>query len=87
MGELEIAERRLPQDGRVSIRFAGSPMDLRMDVLPTTYGEKVILRIAGVRKQAAAPETTEPRLRPQGGGPWGNQGFSDDISVARLAGG
>src|SRR3954462_14552322 len=52
MGELDIAERRLPQDGRVSIRFAGSPMDLRMAVLPTTYGEKVILRIAGVASKA-----------------------------------
>jgi type IV pilus assembly protein PilB len=47
MGELDIAERRLPQDGRVSIRFAGHPMDLRIAVLPTTYGEKVILRIIG----------------------------------------
>jgi type IV pilus assembly protein PilB len=47
MGELDIAERRLPQDGRVSIRFAGQPMDLRIAVLPTTYGEKVILRIVG----------------------------------------
>jgi type IV pilus assembly protein PilB len=47
MGELDIAERRLPQDGRVSIRFAGQPMDLRIAVLPTTYGEKVILRITG----------------------------------------
>jgi type IV pilus assembly protein PilB len=47
MGELDIAERRLPQDGRVSIRFAGQPMDLRIAVLPTTHGEKVILRIVG----------------------------------------
>ena len=52
MGELDIAERRLPQDGRVSIRFAQQPMDLRMAVLPTTYGEKVILRIAGTAGKA-----------------------------------
>ena len=45
MGELDIAERRAPQDGRVSIRFGGSPMDLRIAVLPTTYGEQVVLRI------------------------------------------
>jgi len=45
MGELDIAERRLPQDGRVSIRVGGRPMDLRMAVLPTSYGEKVVLRI------------------------------------------
>jgi len=45
MGELDIAERRLPQDGRVSIRVGGHGMDLRMAVLPTNYGEKVVLRI------------------------------------------
>jgi type IV pilus assembly protein PilB len=45
MGELDIAERRAPQDGRVSIRFAGQPMDLRIAVLPTTHGEQVVLRI------------------------------------------
>ena len=45
MGELDIAERRTPQDGRVSIRFSGHPMDLRIAVLPTTYGEQVVLRV------------------------------------------
>jgi len=45
MGELDIAERRAPQDGRVSIRFGGAPMDLRIAVLPTTYGEQIVLRI------------------------------------------
>jgi type IV pilus assembly protein PilB len=45
MGELDIAERRQPQDGRVSIRVGRVPMDLRIAVLPTTYGEQVVLRI------------------------------------------
>jgi type IV pilus assembly protein PilB len=45
MGELDIAERRVPQDGRVSIRFQGIPTDMRIAVLPTTYGEQVVLRI------------------------------------------
>lgn len=45
MGELDITDRRTPQDGRVSIRFGGMPMDIRIAVLPTTYGEKVALRI------------------------------------------
>jgi type IV pilus assembly protein PilB len=45
MGELDIADRRIPQDGRISIRYGGSPMDLRVAVLPTTYGEQVVLRI------------------------------------------
>ncbi len=48
MGQLDIAERRLPQDGRASIRVAGRSMDLRVAVLPTTHGEKVVLRIAHV---------------------------------------
>ncbi len=45
MGELDIADRRIPQDGRISIRYGGAPMDLRVAVLPTTYGEQVVLRI------------------------------------------
>ena len=45
MGELDIAERRMPQDGRVSVRFGGEPMDIRVAVLPTTHGEQVVLRI------------------------------------------
>jgi type IV pilus assembly protein PilB len=52
MGELDIAERRAPQDGRVPIRFGDHSMDLRMAVLPTTYGEQVVIRIlnsAGTR--------------------------------------
>ncbi len=45
MGELDIADRRAPQDGRISIRYGDSPIDLRIAVLPTTYGEQVVLRI------------------------------------------
>jgi type IV pilus assembly protein PilB len=70
MGELDIAEKRAPQDGRVSIRFGGQPMDLRIAVLPTTYGEQVVLRIlhrsAGARELAELgmnPETEEAFLR------------------------
>ena len=45
MAELDIAERRVPQDGRVSVRFGGQTLDLRIAVLPTTYGEQIVLRI------------------------------------------
>jgi type IV pilus assembly protein PilB len=45
MGGLDIAERRAPQDGRITIRYGSHPMDLRIAVLPTTYGEQVVLRI------------------------------------------
>lgn len=45
MADLDIAERRVPQDGRVSLRVAGRPIDLRVATLPTIHGEKVVLRI------------------------------------------
>ncbi len=45
MADLDIAERRVPQDGRVSLRVAGRPIDLRVATLPSIYGEKVVLRI------------------------------------------
>jgi type IV pilus assembly protein PilB len=42
---LDIAERRLPQDGRIQIRVAGKKIDLRVSSLPTKYGESVVMRI------------------------------------------
>jgi type IV pilus assembly protein PilB len=45
MAQLDIAERSLPQDGRASVKLNGDPIDLRIAVLPTTYGEKVVVRI------------------------------------------
>ena len=45
MAELDIAERRLPQDGRISLTVAGNPVDLRVSVLPTMFGESVVLRV------------------------------------------
>ena len=45
MGSLDIAERRQPQDGRVLVRHRGKPVDLRIAVLPTTHGERVVLRV------------------------------------------
>jgi type IV pilus assembly protein PilB len=45
MAELNIAERRVPQDGRVAMRVMGRPIDLRVATLPSMYGEKVVLRI------------------------------------------
>ncbi len=42
---LDIAERRLPQDGRFSVRLEDRKMDLRVSTLPTTFGEKVVLRL------------------------------------------
>jgi general secretion pathway protein E len=45
MAKLNIAERRLPQDGRIKIRLVGREIDLRVSSLPTLYGESVVLRI------------------------------------------
>jgi type IV pilus assembly protein PilB len=45
MASLDIAERRLPQDGRISLTVGGNPVDLRVSVLPTMYGESVVLRV------------------------------------------
>ncbi len=45
MADLDIAERRLPQDGRIPLVVGGNPVDLRVSVLPTMFGESVVLRI------------------------------------------
>ncbi|MDP7268901.1 MAG: ATPase, T2SS/T4P/T4SS family [Pirellulales bacterium] len=45
MANLNIAERRLPQDGRIELSVGGHPVDLRVSVLPTMFGESVVLRI------------------------------------------
>ena len=45
MANLNIAERRIPQDGRIAITVAGHPVDLRVSCLPTTHGESVVMRI------------------------------------------
>lgn len=45
MGRLDIAERRLPQDGRIALRLAGRQIDLRVSTLPTSFGESVVLRL------------------------------------------
>jgi type IV pilus assembly protein PilB len=45
MADLDISERRLPQDGRIKVRFGDRAVDLRVSVLPTMFGEKVVMRI------------------------------------------
>ena len=45
MADINIAERRIPQDGRISLNVAGKGVDLRVATLPTVYGEKVVMRI------------------------------------------
>ncbi len=45
MAKLDIAEKRLPQDGRISLRVAGRAVDVRVSTLPSGYGERIVLRI------------------------------------------
>lgn len=45
MARLNIAEKRLPQDGRISIRIADASIDVRVSTIPTSYGERVVLRL------------------------------------------
>lgn len=45
MADINIAERRIPQDGRITMKVSGRSIDLRVATLPTVYGEKVVMRI------------------------------------------
>ena len=45
MANLDIAERRLPQDGRIELTVGGHPVDMRVSVLPTMFGESVVMRV------------------------------------------
>jgi len=45
MADLDIAEKRLPQDGRITLRLAGHPVDVRVSTLPTGHGERVVMRL------------------------------------------
>ncbi len=45
MARLDIAEKRQPQDGRITLRLAGRPVDVRVSTLPTAHGERVVLRL------------------------------------------
>jgi len=45
MGTLDIAEKRLPQDGRIKIKIAGKDIDIRLSTVPTIYGERLVMRI------------------------------------------
>jgi general secretion pathway protein E len=63
MARLDIAEKRVPQDGRISVRIAGHAIDIRMSTLPSAYGERVVLRLLDKQSgqlqlaQLAMPET------------------------------
>src|SRR6185436_13166602 len=56
MAQLDISEKRLPQDGRISLRVAGRPIDVRVSTIPIAHGERVVLRL--LDKQAGRLDLT-----------------------------
>ncbi|MBF0284016.1 MAG: type II secretion system ATPase GspE [Magnetococcales bacterium] len=61
MSRLDIAEKRLPQDGRISLRIAGRPVDIRVSTIPTGYGERVVMRL--LDKQAGRLDLRQLGMR------------------------
>lgn len=52
MAQLDIAEKRLPQDGRITLRVGGRPVDVRVSTLPTGHGERAVLRLLEKTRRA-----------------------------------
>jgi general secretion pathway protein E len=63
MSRLDIAEKRLPQDGRISLRIAGRAVDVRVSTIPSGHGERVVLRI--LDKQAGRLELNSLGMDPR----------------------
>jgi type IV pilus assembly protein PilB len=72
MSNLDIAERRMPQDGRIKLRYNGREIDFRVSVLPTIFGEKAVLRI--LDKDALKLDLTQ-----LGFDPWSLEKFTHAI--------
>ncbi|MDY6982560.1 MAG: type II secretion system ATPase GspE [Pseudomonadota bacterium] len=62
MARLDIAEKRLPQDGRIGVKLAGHALDIRVSTLPSAHGERVVLRL--LDKQAGQMELDQLRMPP-----------------------
>ena len=62
MAKLDIAERRLPQDGRIGLRIAGRPVDVRVSTIPAGHGERVVLRL--LDKQAGRLDLPQLGMEP-----------------------
>ena len=57
MAQLDIAEKRLPQDGRIALRLAGREVDLRVSTIPTGHGERIVMRLLDKNKERLQLET------------------------------
>jgi len=56
MANLNIAEKRLPQDGRIDIKVVGKPVDIRVSILPVVFGERVVMRLLDKSRTFNKPE-------------------------------
>src|SRR5438552_1589577 len=72
MSSLDISERRVPQDGRIKLRFGHREIDFRVSILPTIFGEKAVLRILD-------KESLQLDLTKLGFDPWSFEKFTDAI--------
>jgi general secretion pathway protein E len=63
IGKLNIAEKRVPQDGRISFRVAGKDIDVRLSVLPTAHGERIVMRL--LDKSSGAKRLEDMGLDPK----------------------
>jgi general secretion pathway protein E len=63
MAKLDIAEKRVPQDGRISVKIAGHAVDIRMSTIPSAHGERVVLRL--LDKQAGQLELNQLAMNEQ----------------------
>lgn len=77
MAKMDIAEKRIPQDGRINVRIAGRSLDIRISTLPSSYGERIVMRLLDKKSsrmglsQLGMPEHTKETfqktlLRPNG---------------------
>src|SRR6185295_9271797 len=72
MSNLDISERRLPQDGRIKLRYGAREIDFRVSILPTIFGEKAVLRILD-------KESLQLDLTKLGFDPWSYEKFNHAI--------
>lgn len=63
MAKLDIAEKRLPQDGRITLRIAGRAVDVRVSTMPTSHGERIVLRL--LDKQMARLDLAQLGMEPK----------------------
>ncbi|CUU38348.1 type IV pilus assembly protein PilB [Armatimonadetes bacterium DC] len=77
MGEMDIADRRRPQDGRFTVRFGESKIDARVSSLPTVFGERIVVRLLDRSKslmtleQLGMPTEVQQNLTALAARPWG----------------